>query len=782
VNDYGKSEARRKPRQLGRVHRRRVNGSILIAQLCLLEAVDRRVTPEHVAKGFHDLLERLESANHLSAPADVDRQALSESGIQHGRLQPRRLPWALRRIHEHLAFLALAIKQLLIGAIRPGTTSCTENVIRSLGKAAGDRMLGKTQRILDSLASKADHLRAQQADLRIHARYRDGDLVLHPDGGVRTVAQTASDQDKQREQIEADINRGSFRHRRLPAALRRVPLLVFGADALLLLYFFSGVTNVNWASPLSAALIFAVLLAAMVTGISFAFFRFTGDRLQQYKDAAGVVPLRGLDAATTVSIGLELGAMIILAALIFIRMRAEMLNALGPHADSTAVIISLALALVSILANTLVIAVHALDGPTEGRLAEIVAMEGITAAGRELAAADRIIDAARAVNRSIGPTSEPAVNPNDEKGIIGYRHTDASPEVDERPIHLALDQIHTPADSTWRRSSGTPRPTEVPAPTATPCPPGTQPPSAAASSLPACPPGRPARSPAPTSAPSGEPEPSASSTGQLDEAACAQLLVDITAAIEAAPRPATLIVISSGLTTAGGFDLRQVDWDASPSAIANELERHGLLPDLAGCKVVFSGLSSTSGDQPAPPLPRQAILDSYWLAICQAAGATSCTTDESTRPEPPSRSTTPVPVVPVPNMTSARGPHNSVITTVPDTLLFALNSTTLLPGADSVLQLIAQQASAQDEQFTITGYASPDGGIFAYNRALSLRRAEAVHDRLIFLGLPSGQITRVTGGGTADHSRSACLVNGKFDEALCAQLRRVVITLIPTKG
>jgi hypothetical protein len=269
-----------------------------------------------------------------------------------------------RRISQRLALLALAIEQLLIGGTRPpGTTSYAENLIRGLGKTAGDRVLGKTQRILDSLASKADHLRAQQADLRTHARYRDGDLVAHPDGGMRTVAQIASDQDKQREQIEADIDRGSFRHRRLPAPPRRVPLLVFGADALLLLlYFFSGVTNVNWASPLSAALVFAVLLAAMVTGISFAFFRFTGDRLQQYKDDAGVIPLRGLDAATTVSMGLALGAMIILAALMFTRMRAEVLNALGPHANGTAIIIGLALALVSILANTLVIAVHALDG------------------------------------------------------------------------------------------------------------------------------------------------------------------------------------------------------------------------------------------------------------------------------------------------------------------------------------------------------------------------------------------------------------------------------------
>ena len=38
----------------------------------------------------------------------------------------------------------------------------------------------------------------------------------------------------------------------------------------------------------------------MVTGISFAFFRLAGDRLQHYKNDAGTVPLRGLDEVTMV--------------------------------------------------------------------------------------------------------------------------------------------------------------------------------------------------------------------------------------------------------------------------------------------------------------------------------------------------------------------------------------------------------------------------------------------------------------------------------------------------
>ena len=311
------------------------------------------------------------------------------------------------------------------------------------------------------------------------AGYCGGNFVAHPDGGVRTVAETAGDQDQQRTVIAADIQDGSRRHRRLPKTLRRIPVLVFVADALLLLYFFSGVTNVDWSSPLSAALVFAILLAVMVTGISFAFFRFAGDRLQQYKNDAGTVPLRGLDEFTAASAVLALAAMAVLAALMFTRMHAEVIDALGNGAGGTAIIIGLTLAVISILANTLVVAVHALDGSTEAdrldalgdavagplnqarrqleqadnldqqiavlaREAGRAAAEGITRAGHQRAAADRLIDAGRAVHQGTGPLSEPAADPNSQAGVVGYRHTEATPEVDERPHRLALHHIHTP--------------------------------------------------------------------------------------------------------------------------------------------------------------------------------------------------------------------------------------------------------------------------------------------------------------------------------------------------
>jgi hypothetical protein len=194
-------------------------------------------------------------------------------------------------------------------------------------------------------------------------------------------------------------------------------------------------------------LVFAVLLAAMVTGISFAFFRFAGDRLKQYKNESGTVPLRGLDEATTVAVLLALLAITVLAALMFTRMYTEVTEAYGSGAGGTAIVIGVVLATVDVLANCLVVAVHTLDGsPESGRMdalgkavapslrrakrqrdraglidsrtavlirkADRVAAAEITEAGYRRAEADRLTDAARAVHQGTGPLSEPMTDPN----------------------------------------------------------------------------------------------------------------------------------------------------------------------------------------------------------------------------------------------------------------------------------------------------------------------------------------------------------------------------------
>lgn len=260
------------------------------------------------------------------------------------------------------------------------------------------------------------------------------------------------------------------------------------------------------------------------------------------------------------------------------------------------------------------------------------------------------------------------------------------------------------------------------------------------------------------------------------------LLSLLAMAVRVSSGPGTLIVVSSGLSTAGGFDLRQVGWYASPAAVAAQLKREGLLPALTGWHVVFSGLGDTAGDQMALPLPQRAELTAYILTICGASGAASCDTDDVTRPALRALSTFPVPVVPVPGVTPVQGPHHWTGENIPADMFFKLNSSQLLPGADSILGPLAARAVSGHLQVSITGYASPESGSSAYNQALSLARAQSIQARMTTLGVSPGQIVQVAGDGTAGKTAAACYRGGHLDEAICGRMRRVVILLSPVPG
>ena len=257
------------------------------------------------------------------------------------------------------------------------------------------------------------------------------------------------------------------------------------------------------------------------------------------------------------------------------------------------------------------------------------------------------------------------------------------------------------------------------------------------------------------------------------------LLATLAAATRAVPPPATLIVVSSGLSTSGGLDFRQAGWYSNPRTLAAQLKRRHLVPSLAGYQVVFSGLGTVDGRQTPLPLPARRIVQNYWMAICHAAAAASCRVDDTSRPISPSLSTIPVPPVAVPRVQPYRGPKHTLTENLPDALLFAFDSATLLPGAGGILHPLVKWAQRRHLLVSIKGSASPDGGTTAYNVALSQRRAQAVRDRMIGLGLPTAWITQVTGVGTAGDRPGACLVHGHLDETICARLRRVVITLTP---
>jgi hypothetical protein len=216
----------------------------------------------------------------------------------------------------------------------------------------------------------ADHDRRRRWERQMRRLHADAEhwmhtRVRHPDGGERTVAETQADEVEQREQISRETAMGSRKHRRLPTWQGWIPKFVLAFDFALLLYFFAGITNVDWQSAVSMSLAFAITLAAMVTVLAYGFLSFTGHRMRSYKNHAGTVHLDELDGVSRAAFGIAIIVITVLAALMYLRIHSEVVDALGSQAGLTVLVIPLAIAVVSAVANFLVVLIHALDGSDE---------------------------------------------------------------------------------------------------------------------------------------------------------------------------------------------------------------------------------------------------------------------------------------------------------------------------------------------------------------------------------------------------------------------------------
>jgi hypothetical protein len=211
----------------------------------------------------------------------------------------------------------------------------------------------------DTLRRRAER---QRREMQITAASRLTQRVRHPDGGDSTVGEIQIQEKAQRDEIDQETAEGSKKHGRFAQWIRSIPKYVLGFDFGLLLYFFAGITDVNWGSPMSLALAFAVVLAAMVTLLSYGFLTFTGHRLRSHKNHVGAIHREDLDGATIAVFVISIAVITVLATLMFLRIRTEVLGALGNQAQITAFVIAVSVVAVNAAANFLVIAIHALDG------------------------------------------------------------------------------------------------------------------------------------------------------------------------------------------------------------------------------------------------------------------------------------------------------------------------------------------------------------------------------------------------------------------------------------
>jgi outer membrane protein OmpA-like peptidoglycan-associated protein len=195
--------------------------------------------------------------------------------------------------------------------------------------------------------------------------------------------------------------------------------------------------------------------------------------------------------------------------------------------------------------------------------------------------------------------------------------------------------------------------------------------------------------------------------------------------------------------------------------------------------VLFTGLGSTTGEQPPLPLPQRTTLSEYWQAICAAMGATECRVDD-TRVEPAApTATVATPAVPVDGITSVTGPDDRTTTVLSNDMLgFTGDSAALSPVAIDLLHQIAERINAKtaghpDAVVTVNGYAAdPPRSTDQGRRQLSQQRADATRQALT----GDGVTARIEAHGLGTPPGSTAMVGGVFTEAVASGLRRVEIT------
>ena len=235
----------------------------------------------------------------------------------------------------------------------------------------------------------------------------------------------------------------------------------------------------------------------------------------------------------------------------------------------------------------------------------------------------------------------------------------------------------------------------------------------------------------------------------------------------------SIVVVSSGVQTTDPLDLRQLGWSPDADAVASTLADQGALPDLAGHDVTFVGLGRTAGTQPAPSISSTTRLAQLWLAICDAAGATSCTDGGAGASAEAPTASSAVPVVPV---TSDATPCTAPLV-LSAAVLFGGDSAALGSSADAALQGVADELGRCPAGVAadVTGHAADTRAGVVDGEQLSLDRAQVVHDELVRLGVPADALGEVSGRGDADPVVDD-LPGGVFDDQLAAQNRRVEIT------
>ncbi|MGY1621062.1 OmpA family protein [Geodermatophilus sp. SYSU D00965] len=249
--------------------------------------------------------------------------------------------------------------------------------------------------------------------------------------------------------------------------------------------------------------------------------------------------------------------------------------------------------------------------------------------------------------------------------------------------------------------------------------------------------------------------------------------------IESAHGDRTVVVIDSGLSTAGALDFREPGLlDASPDTLAADRAEAGYLPDLEGVRVVFQGIGDTFAPQVPLERPQRMNLVAIWTAIIRAASDVDVVIQQTPLTKAPANGlpwVTPVEV---------RGGQTCTVTLTSESVQFNADSADLM-NRDATVELLeplAQQLAQPGVSAVLIG-TTANVGDEAGQVELSLSRAEAVRslleqnldvqpDAMAAIGLGSD-----FPGYVEDHD-----ANGHLIEGAAAQNRKVTVQLVGGAG
>ncbi|MCA1836111.1 MAG: OmpA family protein, partial [Actinobacteria bacterium] len=233
-----------------------------------------------------------------------------------------------------------------------------------------------------------------------------------------------------------------------------------------------------------------------------------------------------------------------------------------------------------------------------------------------------------------------------------------------------------------------------------------------------------------------------------------------------------------GLQTAGALRFQDQDGallNANPDEVVAALRRTQQLPNLAGMRVVFTGLGDTAPPQQPLPAPARTVLVTLWTKIVEAAGG-QAEIKQAPLPSKPTLNGLP-PVTAVPVAAQAIGPLPS-ITVLRDGTVGFVPDQAVFRDPDQARAVLADYAKAiiGGKTALLTGTTASDGTP-DYRLRLSEKRAGAVRDLLVSLGAPADHIrTRGLGsdfpGYVPDRDSQ-----GNLDPVPAAQNRQVIIEL-----